>query len=95
MPININMKQLKELNSRMNTIMQTPSIDPLPKDEMINHELMRRIDRLQEQNRMLTTEVGRQSNRVTALEQDKRSLIKQLFQHSSTNSLNSNASTLR
>jgi len=96
MPININIKQLKELNSRMNTIMQTPSIEPLPKDEVINHELMRRIDRLQEQNRMLTTEVGRQSNRVTALEQDKRSLIKQLFQHSSSsNSLNSNASTLR
>ena len=96
MPININIKQLKELNSRMNTIMQTPSIEPLPKDEVINHELMRRIDRLLEQNRMLTTEVGRQSNRVTALEQDKRSLIKQLFQHSSSsNSLNSNASTLR
>ena len=76
-------------------MMQNPKVDPLPKDDMINHELIRRIDRLQEQNRMLTCEVSRQSNRVTALEHDKRSLIKQLFQHSSSNSLNSNASTLR
>ena len=94
-PININIKQLKELNTRMNSMMQNPKVDPLPKDDMINHELIRRIDRLQEQNRMLTCEVSRQSNRVTALEHDKRSLIKQLFQHSSSNSLNSNASTLR
>ena len=63
--------------------------------ESSNVELIRRIERLQQQNRLLTKEVSRQSNRVTALERDKRTLIKQLFQSSSTNSLNSNASTLR
>lgn len=65
-----------------------------------HQELVKRIERLQEQNRMLTDEVSRQSTRVTALEQDKRSLIKQLFQQSSStnanaNSISSNASTLR
>ena len=68
-----------------------------PNEMNANQELQRRIERLQEQNRMLTTEISRQSNRVTALEQDKRSLIKQLFQQSSTrSSISSNASsTLR
>ena len=62
------------------------------------HELLRRIERLQEQNRLLTDEVSRQSNKVTGLEHDKQTLIKQLFQQSSTTSISSsasNASTLR
>ena len=42
--------------------------------------MQRRIERLQEQNRMLTGEISRQGNRVTALEQDKHSLIEQLPQ---------------
>ena len=41
--------------------------------------LERRVERLQEQNRMLTNEIGRKDDRVTALEQEKRSLIRQLF----------------
>ena len=57
--------------------------------------MQRRIERLQEQNRMLTREISPQGNRVTALEQDKRSLIKQLFQQTSSNSIGSNVSTLR
>ena len=57
--------------------------------------MQRRIERLQKQNRMLTREIIRQGNRVTALEQDKRSLIKKLFQQTSSNSIGSNASTLR
>ena len=73
--------------------MEAPTLEP--KIESANTELVRRIDRLQEQNRLLTAEVCRQSKIVTFLEHDKRTLIKQLFSSSSTNSLNSNASTLR
>ena len=73
--------------------MEAPTAEP--RNETASTELVRRIDRLQEQNRLLTAEVSRQSKIVTFLEHDKRTLIKQLFQSSSTNSLNSNASTLR
>ena len=41
--------------------------------------LERQVQRLKEQNRQLTQEVGQKSNRVTALEQEKRTVIKQLF----------------
>ena len=57
--------------------------------------MQRRIERLQEQNRLLTSEISRKGNQVTGLEQDKRSLIKQLFLQTSSNSTGSNASTLR
>ena len=40
----------------------------------------RQIQRLKDQNRMLTEEVGRKSNHITNLEQEKSALIKQLFQ---------------
>ncbi len=42
--------------------------------------LIRQIHRLKEQNKMLTEEVGRKSNFITNLEQEKSVLIKQLFQ---------------
>jgi len=64
-------------------------------EESNNFAMQRRIERLQEQNRLLTSEISRKGNRVTGLEQDKRSLIKQLFQQTSSNSIGSNASTLR
>ena len=64
-------------------------------DESNNFAMQRRIERLQEQNRLLTSEISRKGNQVTGLEQDKRSLIKQLFQQTSSNSTGSNASTLR
>ena len=88
------MSHFKDINARMKFLMQRPNEEAL-QVESSNVELIRRIERLQQQNRLLTKEVSRQSNRVTALERDKRTLIKQLFQSSSTNSLNSNASTLR
>ena len=40
--------------------------------------LERQVQRLKEQNKQLTQEVGHKSNQVTALEQEKRTLIKQL-----------------
>ena len=64
-------------------------------EESNNFAMQRRIERLQEQNRLLTSEISRKGNQVTGLEQDKRSLIKQLFQQTSSNSTGSNASTLR
>ena len=99
---NREISMVRDVNTRLR-ILTNPSSDQrnIPQDPIsaaAQHELLRRIERLQEQNRMLTNEVGRQSNRVTALEHDKRSLIKQLFQQSSTNSISSstsNASTLR
>lgn len=81
-----NTHQVQDVNNCLANFLQMPNTADY------SMELQRRIDRLQDQNRMLTAEITRQSNRVTALEQDKRSLIKQLFQSSSTNS---NTSTLR
>ena len=42
--------------------------------------LERQIQRLKEQNQQLTLEVGKKSNQVTSLENEKRSLIRQIFQ---------------
>ena len=44
--------------------------------------LERQVQRLKEQNLKLTHEVGEKSNQMTALEQEKRTLIKQLFHRS-------------
>ena len=53
--------------------------------------LERQVQRLKEQNKQLTQEVGHKSNQVTALEQEKRTLIKQLFHRpSSSNSSHQN-----
>ena len=53
--------------------------------------LERQVQRLKEQNKQLTQEVGQKSNQVTALEQEKRTLIKQLFHRpSSSNSSHQN-----
>jgi hypothetical protein len=90
--VNFEMSAIHDINHKLRALVKADgrlAVEPVPS------ELSRRIERLQEQNRMLTDEVSRQSNRVTSLEQDKRSLIKQLFQQSSTNSISSNASTLR
>jgi hypothetical protein len=54
------------------------------KDES-NQNNERRILRLQDQNRMLTDEVYRKSQVITELEEEKRALIRQLFQQSSAN----------
>ena len=50
-------------------------------DEFQSNE--RRISRLQDQNRMLTDEVYRKGQTITELEEEKRALIRQLFQLSS------------
>ena len=98
--MNCNVNAINSLNGYLNNWLKMPNshvakenFEPKGFDE--NLEMQRRIERLQEQNRQLTGEISRQSNRVTALEHDKRSLIKQLFQSTSTNSITSNASTLR
>lgn len=44
--------------------------------------LERQVQRLKEQNRLLTAEVGQKNSQLNALELEKRTLIKQLFQHS-------------
>ena len=109
--LNCNINMVQDLNLRLNHFLQLPlqqpnndkklpqfegkSQQPILSRQESNFEMQRRIERLQEQNRMLTREISRQGNRVTALEQDKRSLIKQLFQQTSSNSIGSNASTLR
>ena len=109
--LNCNINMVQDLNLRLNHLLQLPlqqqntdtkqpqfdrkSQQPVLSRQESNFEMQRRIERLQEQNRMLTREISRQGNRVTALEQDKRSLIKQLFQQTSSNSIGSNASTLR
>ena len=109
--LNCNINMVQDLNLRLNHLLQLPlqqqntdtkqpqfdrkSQQPVLSRQESNFEMQRRIKRLQEQNRMLTREISRQGNRVTALEQDKRSLIKQLFQQTSSNSIGSNASTLR
>ena len=109
--LNCNINMVQDLNLRLNHLLQLPlqqqntdkkqpqfdgkSQQPILSRQESNFEMQRRIERLQEQNRMLTREISRQGNRVTALEQDKRSLIKQLFQQTSSNSIGSNASTLR
>ena len=109
--LNCNINMVQDLNLRLNHFLQLPlqqpnndkkqpqfegkSQQPVLSRQESNFEMQRRIERLQEQNRMLTREISRQGNRVTALEQDKRSLIKQLFQQTSSNSIGSNASTLR
>ena len=51
--------------------------------------LERQVQRLKEQNKQLTHEVGQKSNQVTALEQEKRTLIKQLFHRPNSSSSNS------
>ena len=94
--LNCNINMVQDLNLRLNHLLQLPlqqqntdtkqpqfdrkSQQPVLSRQESNFEMQRRIERLQEQNRMLTREISRQGNRVTALEQDKRSLIKQLFQ---------------
>ena len=109
--LNCNINMVQDLNLRLNHLLQLPlqqqntdtkqpqfdrkSQQPVLSRQESNFEMQRRIERLQEQNRMLTREISRQGNRVTALEQDKRSLIKQLFQQTSSSSIGSNASTLR
>ena len=109
--LNCNINMVQDLNLRLNHLLQLPlqqqtadtkqpqfdrkSQQPILSRQESNFEMQRRIERLQKQNRMLTREIIRQGNRVTALEQDKRSLIKQLFQQTSSNSIGSNASTLR
>lgn len=50
---------------------------PPPSDMEV---MARQIQRLKEQNRMLTEEVGRKCNGITNLEQEKSVLIRQLFQ---------------
>lgn len=91
---------LRELNQRLNCLVSSgkPGVFPahinLEMESSNNNsngpmaQLERRIERLQDQNKQLTQEVGRQSNRVTALEQEKRTLIRQLFQQSSASSTN-------
>ncbi len=87
---------IEDLNDRLSNFLcgHSNSNGPDNRSNNSNPELLKRIERLQEQNRMLTAEISRQSNRVTALEHDKRSLIKQLFQHTSSQSSNA-SSTLR
>ena len=100
--LNLRLNHLLQLPQQQNTATDAkqPQFDGKRHQAVLsrqesNFEMQRRIERLQEQNRMLTGEISRQGNRVTALEQDKRSLIKQLFQQTSSNSIGSNASTLR
>lgn len=53
-------------------------IDPnSPKQLVVNPNL---VNKLKEQNRMLTEEVGRKGERITQLEREKASLIRELFQ---------------
>ena len=58
--------------------------------------LERQVQRLKEQNKQLTHEVGQKSNQVTALEQEKRTLIKQLFHrpNTSASTIQNNKSTI-
>ena len=98
--LNLRLNHLVQLPQQQKTDAKQPQFEEKPQNSVLsrqesNFEMQRRIERLQEQNRMLTGEISRKGNRVTALEQDKRSLIKQLFQQTSSNSIGSNASTLR
>lgn len=54
------------------------SVDPnQPKQLVVNPNL---VNKLKEQNRLLTDEVTRKSERITQLEREKSSLIRELFQ---------------
>lgn len=48
-----------------------------PKQLVINPNL---VNKLKDQNRLLTDEVSRKSDRITQLEREKSSLIRELFQ---------------
>ncbi len=95
--------EIRDLNRRLEGIANGRSCTaPTPDDDQpqdpqgraASFEMARRIERLKEQNRMLTEEISHQSHRVTVLEQDKRALIKQLFtKPSSADSITSNFSS--
>ena len=88
------LRNIRDLNQRLGHLGKRPTAHPdnsapvqIRSDDDPSSE--RRISRLQDQNRMLTDEVGRKSQLITALEEEKRALIRQLFQQSS-NEGNSN-----
>jgi hypothetical protein len=96
------LRNVRDLNQRLGHLAKRPTAHPdnsspdqLRSDDDPSSE--RRISRLQDQNRMLTEEVGRKSQLITALEEEKRALIRQLFQQSSsmpgsTDTIKSNSS---
>ena len=72
------------IGSRAGTLSLQPPALPselssLDKKARLYTSLLQLIFKIFFQNRMLTEEVGRKSQLITALEQDKRSLIRQLF----------------
>jgi hypothetical protein len=58
----------------------TAASAPGPSTSSEGEVMSRQIQRLKDQNKMLTEEVGRTSNFITNLEQEKSALIRQLFQ---------------
>ena len=64
---NKEISKIRETNAKLKNLTNRSREPPPPlaNSTLQQQELLRRIERLQEQNRMLTDEVGRQSNRVT------------------------------
>ena len=72
-------QQQQQLQQQQMRSMQSQSqADPnQPKTLVVNPNL---VNKLKEQNRLLTDEVSRKSDRITKLEREKSSLIRELFQ---------------
>ena len=65
------------MNLAMRSILDSQSIDKNKPQLVVNPNL---VNRLKEQNKQLTDEVGKKSERITQLEREKSALIRELFQ---------------
>ncbi|KAH9395697.1 Adenomatous polyposis coli tumor suppressor protein [Tyrophagus putrescentiae] len=71
-------QQQQQLQQQMRSMQSQSQADPnQPKTLVVNPNL---VNKLKEQNRLLTDEVSRKSDRITKLEREKSSLIRELFQ---------------
>eukprot|EP00096_Caligus_rogercresseyi_P011263 TRINITY_DN4380_c0_g1_i1.p1 TRINITY_DN4380_c0_g1~~TRINITY_DN4380_c0_g1_i1.p1 ORF type:complete len:289 (-),score=85.26 TRINITY_DN4380_c0_g1_i1:163-1029(-) len=68
-------KRLAELNEALSRLNSPPT-----EEENSKEDLHRQIERLKEQNRLLTQEVSSKSSLISSMEREKGSVIKELFQ---------------
>lgn len=76
------------------TLVQNEMVGALATAEARIAQMERQIQRLKDQNKQLTKEVGEKSNTITNLERDKSVLIRQLFQARAPMSLKPTATSV-
>ena len=95
------LRNIRDLNQRVGSLMKRSNRDPAQirstgeavDEHGKNNEL--RVSRLQDQNRKLTDEVYQKSQMITELEEEKRALIRELFQMNSAKATGSATDTIK